>query len=163
MPTDQKSNAKDQGSKPGARVSTRHRARRAAVQALYQWQATLQEPAEIARQFDEDAPRMDKTLFKELLFGTLAELQAIDAALTPHLDRDITKVDPVERAVLRLAAFELTRRLEVPLGVVLNEAVELAKTFGAESGHRYVNGVLDKLATDVRPEAGVVRTKRKSR
>jgi transcription antitermination protein NusB len=155
MPTDDKSQ--------GPRVSTRHRARRAAVQALYQWQATLQEPTEIARQFNEDAPRMDKRLFKDLLFGTLAELPAIDEALTPHLGRAITQVDPVERAVIRLAGFELMRRLEVPMGVVLNEAVELAKTFGAESGHRYVNGVLDKLATDVRPEASAVRAKRKSR
>ncbi|MEM7404455.1 MAG: transcription antitermination factor NusB [Pseudomonadota bacterium] len=146
-------------------VSVRHQARRAVVQALYQWQATAQDPDDIARQFiqNNDAPRMDKKLFRELFLGTVGEVQSLDESLAPHLSRPMAQVDPVERSILRLAAFELTRRMEIPIGVVLNEAVELAKTFGAEASHKFVNGVLDQLTDQVRPEATIVKAARKPR
>ena len=144
--------------------NVRHNARRAVVQALYQWQATAQEPQDIAQQFisDRSLQRFDKKLFRELFAGTLTEREALDTLLTPLLDRPLDQVDPVERAILRLAGYELQHRLEIPLRVVINEAVELAKTFGAESGHRFVNGVLDQLADQVRPEASAVKAARKA-
>lgn len=144
--------------------SVRHNARRAVVQALYQWQATEQDPQSIMAQFvaDRSLQRFDKKLFRELFAGTLDEREALDTLITPLLDRPLAQVDPVERAILRLAGYELKHRLEIPLRVVINEAVELAKTFGGESGHRFVNGVLDKLADQVRPEACAVKAARKS-
>lgn len=155
--------SEDSQSPPQRRMSSRHRARGAAVQALYQWQATAQDPDTIITQFMDDGPRMDRKLFRELLHGTIAEVERVDADLEPFLDRPILQVDPVERAILRLAGYELLNRLEVPLGVVINEAIELAKTYGAESGHRFVNGVLDKMADKVRPEAALAKaTKRRS-
>ena len=142
----------------------RHAARRAVVQALYQWQATAQEPHDIMQQFvaDRSLQRFDKKLFRELFSGTLSEREALDALLAPLLDRPLEQVDPVERAILRLAGYELQHRLEIPLRVVINEAVELAKTFGGESGHRFVNGVLDQLADRVRPEAAALKATRKA-
>jgi N utilization substance protein B len=142
--------------------NVRHNSRRAVIQALYQWQATGQEPHAIMQQFltDRSLQRFDKKLFKELFTGTLTEREALDALLGPLLDRPLEQVDPVERSILRLAGFELQHRLEIPLRVVINEAVELAKTFGGESGHRFVNGVLDQLADRVRPEASAVKASR---
>jgi transcription antitermination protein NusB len=144
--------------------NVRHNARRAVVQALYQWQATSQQPHDIMQQFvgDRSLQRFDKKLFRELFAGTLEEREALDALLTPFLDRPLEQVDPVERSILRLACYELQHRLEIPLRVVINEAVELAKTFGGESGHRFVNGVLDKLADRVRPEAAALKATRKA-
>jgi transcription antitermination protein NusB len=143
-------------------MSSRHRARGAAVQALYQWQSTGLEPESIITQFLDDGPRMDRKLFRELLLGTIGEVESLDTALLPFLDRPISQVDPVERAILRLATYELLKRMEVPLGVVINEAIELAKTYGAEAGHRFVNGVLDKMAAKVRPEAAAVKAAKKT-
>ena len=130
----------------------RSNARQVAVQALYQWQMTGQTPAEIERQFldDQDVGEFEPALFHELLSGVPAHLAEIDAGLGPLLDRSIERVDPVERAILRLGAYELLRCPLVPYRVVIDEAVELAKRFGAEQGHRYVNGVLDKLARRAR-------------
>lgn len=133
--------------------SKRSRARRQAAQALYQWQVTGQDVPEILAQFlvAGDASRFDVEYFRELVRGVAGELAALDAALQPHLDRPVEQVDLVERAVLRLGAYELTRHPEIPYRVVINEAVELAKTYGAEQGYRYVNGVLDKLSRSARP------------
>jgi N utilization substance protein B len=150
-------------------------ARRYAVLALYQWQLTGQEPAEIACHFFEDptwvaeiaeslvdeaeAPpgfgetggqAYDRELFKQLLYGVPACLKDLDARLQPALDRPIEQVDPVERAILRAGAYELLRSPSVPYRVAINEAVDLAKLLGAEQGHRYVNGVLDRLARGAR-------------
>ena len=132
----------------------RSKARRMAVQALYQWQLTGQEPTDIIAQFAEERPHQsaDFTYFSDLLRGVTAQLSRLDDSLRPQLDRSILSVDPVERAILRLAAYELLERLEVPYKVVINEAVELAKTYGAEKGHRYVNGVIDKTAKVLRTE-----------
>lgn len=133
----------------------RHRTRRAAVQALYEWQLTANEPESVVDELIASGGqgRLDEKFLRELVIDTVNAVEKLDEALAPHLDREITDVDPVERAVLRLGAYELVHRIEVPLRVVINEGVELAKTFGAEDGHKYVNGVLDKLARTVRPEA----------
>jgi N utilization substance protein B len=130
----------------------RSQARRHAVQAIYQWQMTGQDVAEIVSQFlDEQQPAdFDVTYFQDLLRGVPAHLEELDELLKPALDRAIESVDPVERAVLRLGAYELCHKSEIPYRVVINEAVELAKIFGAEEGHKYINGVLDKLAKRLR-------------
>ena len=127
-------------------------ARQHAVQAIYQWQMTGQDVREIRGQFlsEQDAGKFDAAYFNRLVQGVPAHLDELDKCLGPCLDRSIESVDPVERAILRLGAFELIHHLEVPYKVVINEAVELAKVFGAEQGHRYVNGVLDRLAQTVR-------------
>lgn len=127
-------------------------ARRCAVQALYEWQMTGGDPARIAAQFlaDEDLRKADSDYFRELVHQVPARLAEIDAALEPFLDRPLAQVDPVERAILRIGGYELTQHPDLAYRIVINEAVELAKVFGAEQGHRYVNGVLDKLARAVR-------------
>lgn len=127
-------------------------ARRYGMQALYQWQMTGQDLDNIREQFvdDQDMTKADEAYFQELLYQVVAGLAQIDAVLAPYLDRPPEQVDPVERAILRIAAYELMSRLDIPYRVVLNEAVEMAKKFGAEQGHRFVNGVLDKAARQLR-------------
>ena len=129
-------------------------ARRCAAQAVYQWQMTGQSPEQITAQFlaDEDLAKADADYFRELAHQAPARAAEIDAALAPFLDRPLALVDPVERAVLRIGGYELLHHPELAYRIVINEAVELAKLFGAEQGHRYVNGVLDKLARAVRPD-----------
>ncbi|HHB12554.1 MAG TPA: transcription antitermination factor NusB [Chromatiales bacterium] len=131
----------------------RHWARRLALQALYQWDLAHSSPAELLGQFTEDEnwPRVDAGYFQELVRGVIAQAAELDAQLVPCLDRPMEEVDPVERAVLRIAAYELRHRLDVPFRVVIEEAVNLAKKFGAEGGYRFVNGVLDRLARRLRP------------
>ncbi len=130
----------------------RSQARRHAVQALYQWQVAGQDVGEIVNQFleEQSLESFEVTYFQELLHGVPNHLGELDELLKPALDRAIESVDPVERAVLRLGAYELRFKPEVPYRVVINEAVELAKVFGAEQGHKYVNGVLDQVAKKVR-------------
>ena len=137
---------------PGS--GARHRARRAALQSLYQWQATGQAASEIVEQFsaEESFAKLDQDYFKRILVGVIDNVGDLDASLTPFLNRPLHQVDPIERAVLRLAAFELAHCPDVPWRVIINESVELARTFGAEQGHRFVNGVLDKLAPSLRSE-----------
>ncbi len=127
-------------------------ARRLAVQALYQWQLAGQDIADILAQFcEERAPdETQREYFTELLRGVATHLDELDDLLTPLLKRPLDQVDPVERAILRVGAFELAHRPEVPYRVVINEGVELAKRFGADQGHRFINGVLDRLAVDLR-------------
>lgn len=131
---------------------SRNRARQAAVQALYQWQLTQQPPDEIESHFinDHELEGVDLEYFHRLVREVPLHLHELDDHLIPHLDRDIEEVDPVERAILRIGAFELEFHPEIPYKVVLNEAVELAKTFGAEHGHKYINAVLDKVAGQLR-------------
>ncbi|MCB1776206.1 MAG: transcription antitermination factor NusB [Candidatus Competibacteraceae bacterium] len=128
-------------------------ARRCAAQALYQWQVTGQEPAIIANEFlaDQDLLKADLDYFRELVHETPKWAVEIDAALEPFLDRPLAQVDPVEQAILRIGGYELMQRPDIAYRIVINEAVELAKLFGAEQGHRFVNGVLDKLAHVARP------------
>lgn len=135
----------------------RARARRLAVQAVYQWQMAGQDVADICVQFRADGEfgKADPDYFEGLVRGVVARRDELDGHIAPLLDRPLDEVDPVERAVLRLGTYELLARPEIPYRVVLNEAVELAKLYGAEQGHRYVNGVLDKLARLLRAqEAG---------
>ncbi|MFQ5994022.1 MAG: transcription antitermination factor NusB [Acidiferrobacterales bacterium] len=131
---------------------SRHKARQAAVQALYQWQLTQQPPGEIEDHFslDHELSDVDLEYFHQLVSEVPLHKHELDDHLIPHLDRDLDEIDPVERAILRIGAYELEFRQEIPYKVVINEAVELAKTFGAEHGHRYVNAVLDKVAFDLR-------------
>lgn len=131
----------------------RSRSRSLAIQALYQWQLAGQDIASIVAHFmlEQDGKKFDSDYFSELVHGVPARVDDLDAALAPCVDRALESVDPVERAILRLGVYELIAHPEIPYRVVINEAVELAKTFGAEQGHRYVNGVLDKAARALRP------------
>lgn len=123
-------------------------ARQCAVQALYQWQMTGQNLGLIEIQFNEEQRLKDaqKSYFVELFHGVPKQLDAIDLALTEFVDRPVDKIDPVERAILRIGTYELINRLETPYRVIINEAVNLAKHFGADGSHKYVNGILDKVA-----------------
>ncbi len=130
----------------------RERARRLAVQALYQWSFTGQTVEEIEAQFVErEAPkRAELDYFRHLLQGTVREHATLDALYDPLLDRPASQLDPVERAILRLAAFELRDCIETPYRVVIDQAVEMAHQFGAEQSHRFINGVVDRLAGSLR-------------
>jgi N utilization substance protein B len=132
--------------------SPRHRARELALQGIYQWRITSGDEAQIEKQIhaEKNLGRYDKELFSKLLRGALGQHADIELLLAPHLDRPLAELSPVEFAVLLLGAFELSQHLEVPYKVVINEAVELAKTFGGTDGHKFVNGVLDKLAPQLR-------------
>jgi N utilization substance protein B len=127
-------------------------ARRAAVQALYQWQLTHQAPQDIEIHYslDHELEGIDVAYFHELVSQIPLHQHELDDQLIPHLDRELEDVDPVERAILRIGAYELEFRAEIPYKVVLNETIKLAKTFGAEHGHKYVNAVLDKVASTLR-------------
>ena len=126
----------------------RKRARRRAVQAIYAWQISGNDMAAVVRDFahEQDMEQADLDYFNALTRGVVEQCEALDAALAPLLDRDVGQVDPIERAILRLAAFELRNRPDVPYRVSLNEAIDLAKRFGSDQGHTYVNGVLDQAA-----------------
>lgn len=130
----------------------RHRARRLAVQATYQWQLTETAMAEIELQFlvPTDMPPFDRAYFRKVIHGVAAYVSQLDELLLPSLDRPIAELSPVELAILRLGAFELKYCLDVPYRVIINEAVELAKIYGAAESYRYINGVLDKVALDIR-------------
>ena len=120
------------------------------LQALYAWQFTRAEAGELERQFAEDNALADSGFFTACLHGVLDSTDELDALFAPYLDRDVTALDHVERAVLRAGTFELNARPDVPVRVAINEWVELAKQFGAEQSFRYVNGVLDRVAHDLR-------------
>ena len=131
----------------------RSRSRSLAIQALYQWQMAGQDIGSIVEHFmiEQDAKKFDTEYFSELVRSVPVRIDQLDEALASCMDRKLDAVDPVERAILRVGAYELLEHPEIPYRVVINEAVELAKTFGAEKGHRYVNGVLDKAAREIRP------------
>jgi N utilization substance protein B len=132
--------------------SPRRRAREFALQALYQWQVAGHSLAFIEKQYAEmeHFERADKKLFSALVAGAMKHHDALAAALQPHLDREWPAVSPIEKGVLLVGALELVHMAETPYRVVINEAIELGKTFGGTDGHKYVNGILDKLAADVR-------------
>ncbi len=127
-------------------------ARRCAVQALYTWQLTGNDVSDIDSDFrsDHDMAGVEIKYFQELLHQVILHRGELDDHLAPLLDRAINDVDPVELAILRLGAYELEFRLDVPYRVVINESVELAKTYGAEHGHKFVNGILDGVAKKLR-------------
>jgi len=147
-------------SKPN--FKSRTLARERSLQALYQWQLTGQALREIELQFlaenDEyrDMKQADVAYFQKLLHGIPAQLEQLDSHLKPCLDRGIAQVDPIELVILRLGCYELTQSEEVPFRVAINEAVELAKKFGAERSHKYINGVLDKIAKKITKESAKI-------
>ncbi len=127
--------------------SERRKARRLATQAIYSWQLSGNNIADVEHEFltEQNIKGVDVSYFRELFTGTATKQAQLDELLTPYLERPMDEIDPIEKAVLRLAAYELTFRKDVPYKVVINEAIELAKSFGAEEGHKFVNGILDKL------------------
>lgn len=133
-------------------IRGKQRARKLVVQALYQWALANDPVFEIEAQFCsiQNMDRVDTAYFSKLLRGVIENLDTIETALLPFLDRPLTSLSIIELAVLRMGAFELFHCPEVPYRVVLDEAVSLAKAFGTQEGHRYVNGVLNNLARSVR-------------
>lgn len=131
---------------------SRHKAREAAVQALYQWQLTEETPSDIEEHFmlDHEMSDVDVEYFDQLVQQIPLHVHELDDHILPHVDRTMDEVDPVERAILRVGVYEFEFHPEIPYKVILNEAVELAKTFGAEHGHKFVNAVLDKVALKLR-------------
>jgi N utilization substance protein B len=138
--------------RPRVVKSARHRSREFALQGLYRWLLAQHAPADIAgdialfRGYD----KCDALYFRDLLESAIHDAASIEDSLAPCLDRPVAQVSPIERAILMLAGCEFLRHPEVPYRVVINEAVELAKAFGGTDGHKYVNGVLDKLAAAMR-------------
>ena len=130
----------------------RKRARRYALQALYQWQLSGQNLKDIEAQYsaEKDMPKADIEYFRELLHKIPACTDELDAEYAGLADRKIEEIDPIELAALRIASYELKNHFEIPYKVVINEAVQLTKTFGASESHKYVNGILDKLAQKLR-------------
>ncbi len=133
-------------------AGSRRLARRNAVQALYQWELTGQAAPDIEASLpkDDSFNRADRDYFRALVAGVTAQCEKLDAQLAPHLQRDAKLIDPTTRAILRLAAHELSARPEVPTATVINEAVELSKLFGEDKGFQFVNGVLDELGREMR-------------
>jgi N utilization substance protein B len=146
-------NTADSSMPDSAPQSRRGLARRLTVQALYQWLVNESQPEGLIKQFREQPEglgRADGDYFAELLIGTVQQAHELTMSIVPHIDRPLAQLDPVEHAVLLLGAYELSHRPEVPWKVVVNEAVNLTKIFGAEEGYKFVNGVLDKLARQAR-------------
>jgi len=132
--------------------SARHRSREFALQGLYSWLLAGQAVSDIAAQLQASKgfERADAAYFLALLRGAIEQQAAIEEVIVPCLDRPLKELSPVERGILLLGAWELKNSPDVPYRVVINEAVELAKSFGGTEGHKYVNGVLDKLARSLR-------------
>jgi N utilization substance protein B len=145
----------------GHTAATRRMARHYAMQALYQWHMTGNSLNSIEAEFrtDNDMGKVDVEYFHDILHGVPEHLSDIDAIYEPFLvDRSLAELDPITRALLRLATYEFKFRMDVPYKVVINEAVALAKKFGAEDSHKFINGVLDKTAVVLRaPEVNAER------
>lgn len=140
-------------SEKGKSGGSRIRARMAAVQAIYQWRMADTDIGELVRQFAHAGrlAKLDRAYFETLLRGVAYSTSELESAFDQHLSRPAVQLDPVEHAILLLATFELRECVEVPGAVVINEATELAKIFGATDSHRFINGVLDATARDLRP------------
>jgi N utilization substance protein B len=138
------------GNPAGSRA--RGKARRLALQGLYQWQLSGSSAREVIAELEasQNTKDVDLDYFEEVLRGVVAESASLEALFSSYLDRPVAQLDPIERGILLIGAFELKQRLDVPYRVVLNEAVELTKAFGAEEGHKYINAVLDKTAAELR-------------
>jgi N utilization substance protein B len=136
----------------------RSRARRLAMQGLYEWQMSDNAPSTILKTCltEQNVKNVDTDYLQELLLTIPKKQPELDSAFQMYLDRSVEEVDPIELAILRLATYELLFRIDVPYRVVINEAIELAKAFGAEAGHKFVNGILDKVAAQVRKTEFVV-------
>jgi N utilization substance protein B len=136
-----------------AAKSGRRRAREVALQGLYQWLVAGADGAEIEThlQEEESFDKLDRLHFDALLHGCIREAADLDAVLAHHVDRKTSLLSPVEHAVLLIGTYELKHCVDIPYRVAINEGVELAKSFGGTDGHKYVNGVLDKVAAELRP------------
>ena len=134
------------------KITPRMQSRRAALQGIYQWQITHAEVADIVKQFQEDGrlEGLEFELFKELLTEVTTKAEELDSIYGEYLDRAVSRIDPVEKAIMRMGVFELQSKIEIPYKVIINECVELAKRFGADESHKYVNGILDKTAKQLR-------------
>jgi len=132
--------------------SAKTNARKCAVQALYQWQMTGDDLNQIEMFFleEERLKGAQKNFFTEIFHGVPKQKKAIDEAMAEFVDRPVEKIDPVERAILRVGIYELMNRLDTPYKVVINESVNLAKCFGADGSHKYINGILDKVSKQLR-------------
>lgn len=141
---------KDKSGRPNP--AARRKARHYAMQALYQWDMAGASLANIEAEFiaDNNMKHVDVEYFRDILRGVPKTVAELDDRLTPCLSRDLKEVTPVEKAILRLAAYELEHRIDVPYKVIINESVELSKKFGANESHRFINGALDQLAQQVR-------------
>ena len=139
-------------SKQASLAKTRGKARRLAMQAIYQWQMTGDDVGTIEKQFTEESSMasVDADYFSELLHGSTGDTVEVDKLLEKYMDRLVASVDPVERAILRLACYEFLKRPDVPYRVIINEAVTLTKKFCAVKSHTFVNAVLDKVAHEIR-------------
>jgi len=131
----------------------RHMARRAIMQAMYQWQLAATSPTDLEIQFvtEESVSKFDVAFFKQFIYAIPNRCEQLDLLLTPHLKRAIHELDPVELAILRIATLELVDWLETPYRVIINEWLELAKQFGAEDSYKFVNAALDSLVKTLRP------------
>ncbi len=137
---------------PGGRQA-RHRARALAVQGIYQWLLSSNTISSVQAHLEaetEDIEQVDRKLFSTLLRGTIDDAETLRASFAPLLSRPVAELSPVEHAILLLGAYELRHDLHTPYRVVINEAIELAKEYGGTDGHRFVNGVLDRLAAQLR-------------
>jgi len=134
--------------------SPRRKARELAVQAVYSWQLSQNSVTDIEANFltDNSSRRFDIDYFQQLFRGVTATVSELDAAISPHVDRPLDDVDHVEKSILRVAIYELSACQDVPYRVVINEAIELAKSFAADDSHKFVNGVLDKAVKLIRPQ-----------
>lgn len=132
--------------------AARRKARGLAVQAIYSWQISQNHVSDIEQQMllDNDVNKIDVEFFTEVVRGVAAHYKELDVALAPYTERPYDEVDHIEKAILRLTAYELKFRQDVPYKVAINEGIELAKKFGADDSHRFVNGVLDKAVKDLR-------------
>jgi N utilization substance protein B len=139
--------------KRAAPKSARRRSRELALQGLYEWLLAGTPVADVVEHVREQDgfEKCDRAHFDALLHGGIEQAAALDAVLARHVDRKTTLLSPVEHAVLMIGSYELMHCLEIPYRVAINEAVELAKTFGGTDGHKYVNGVLDRCAAELRP------------
>ena len=139
-------------SRPRIPLAQRRKARRLVLQALYQWLMSGSDPLVISKQYREETlGKVDWNYFEEVFSEIPGATQKLNESLKPLLDRELAALDPIEKALLYLGTFELANRIDVPYRVVINECVELAKIFGATDSHKYINGVLDKLASELRP------------
>ena len=134
--------------------SARRKAREFATQAIYSWQISGNDVSDIEAHFltENTKRRFDIKYFQSLFRGVTTSVAELDLAIEPHVDRPLEEIDQVEKAILRLAIYELSHNQDVPYKVVINEAIELGKAFGADDSHKFINGVLDKAVKLIRPQ-----------
>ena len=147
---------------PAAHRSARRRAREFVLQGLYQWRVGGADEAAIEGQMPEmdEFAKADREFFVGTLRGVIGQQEALTAQITAHIDRPFSELSPIEACVMMLGSFEMLNHPETPYRVIINEAIELAKAFGGTDGHKYVNGVLDKVAAVVRPDEVAARKKK---